>query len=195
MDITREGDIDLISSPDGKIQTNRSQEITQQHLINEPQLQGMYNFINNPLPLQQMGFGVDQQTRQNPNELLGNEIQQPPISISDYYDLRMTQNYAFVDKTLLIKDIIDGPDTSIMIIRPRRWGKSLNLSMCYYYLSNMKSNNYEDLFGGTMIDQPENKSFKEQHANKYPVLYIDFNRFPDTSESKDWPYNGFSFYT
>jgi hypothetical protein len=39
----------------------------------------------------------------------------------------------FVDKTIFIKSIIEGYYHNIMITRPRRWGKSLNMSMLKYF--------------------------------------------------------------
>lgn len=42
----------------------------------------------------------------------------------------------FVDKTLLIKDIIDHSNSLVLITRPRRWGKSINLSMLYSFFVN-----------------------------------------------------------
>jgi hypothetical protein len=51
-----------------------------------------------------------------------------PIGISDFKDM-VTGNYYYVDKTLFIKEIIDNGDKILLIPRPRRFGKTLNLSM------------------------------------------------------------------
>ena len=54
-------------------------------------------------------------------------------------------NYYYVDKTMLIEDVIS--DKVMMYNRPRRFGKTLNLSMLYYFFSNQeKENSY--LFKG-----------------------------------------------
>ena len=69
-----------------------------------------------------------------------------PHGVSDFKKL-VQGNYKFVDKTLFIKDIInDGADV-ILITRPRRFGKTLNLSMLYYFLQqNDKEKQNENLF-------------------------------------------------
>jgi len=51
-----------------------------------------------------------------------------PIGISDFKDV-VTGDYCYVDKTLFIKDILDKGDKLLQIPRPRRFGKTLNLSM------------------------------------------------------------------
>ena len=50
------------------------------------------------------------------------------IGVSDFKALRLRDNY-FIDKTLYIKDIIDNGSSVILITRPRRFGKTLNMSM------------------------------------------------------------------
>ena len=55
-----------------------------------------------------------------------------PIGISDFKGM-VTGNYYYVDKTLLIKEIIDRGDKILLIPRPRRFGKTLNLSMLGYF--------------------------------------------------------------
>jgi len=55
-----------------------------------------------------------------------------PIGISDFKDM-VTGNYYYVDKTLFIKEIIDNGDKILLIPRPRRFGKTLNLSMVGYF--------------------------------------------------------------
>ena len=54
------------------------------------------------------------------------------IGISDFKALRMRKNY-FIDKTLFIKDIIDNQSGVVLITRPRRFGKTLNMSMLRYF--------------------------------------------------------------
>jgi hypothetical protein len=55
-----------------------------------------------------------------------------PIGISDFKDI-VTSAYYYVDKTLFIKDILDKGDKILLIPRPRRFGKTLNLSMLKYF--------------------------------------------------------------
>ncbi|MCP4215734.1 MAG: AAA family ATPase, partial [bacterium] len=55
-----------------------------------------------------------------------------PVGISDFKKI-ISQNYYYVDKTLLIKEIIDKGDDILLVPRPRRFGKTLNLSMLKYF--------------------------------------------------------------
>jgi len=51
-----------------------------------------------------------------------------PIGLSDF-DALITGNYLHVDKTLMIKDVINDGCNAIVITRPRRFGKTINMSM------------------------------------------------------------------
>ncbi len=55
-----------------------------------------------------------------------------PIGVSDFKNM-VTGDYYYVDKTLFIKEIIDSGDTILLLPRPRRFGKTLNLSMLGYF--------------------------------------------------------------
>ena len=74
-----------------------------------------------------------------------------PIGVDDFEKI-IEKGYYYVDKTNMIKDLIDkGGDTNLFT-RPRRFGKTLNLSMIKYFFEkpiNGKSNKY--LFEGLNI--------------------------------------------
>ncbi|MCP4147821.1 MAG: AAA family ATPase [bacterium] len=55
-----------------------------------------------------------------------------PVGVSDFKDM-VTGDYLYVDKTLFIKEVLDRGDKIILIPRPRRFGKTLNLSMLKYF--------------------------------------------------------------
>jgi len=55
-----------------------------------------------------------------------------PIGVSDFKKI-IEKDYYYVDKTLLIKEVIDSGDTILLLPRPRRFGKTLNLSMLKYF--------------------------------------------------------------
>lgn len=69
------------------------------------------------------------------------------IGESDFKMLRL-RDYYFIDKSLYIKDIIDNKSKVVLITRPRRFGKTLNMSMLKYYFDCTGSNN-EELFERT----------------------------------------------
>ncbi len=89
-----------------------------------------------------------------------------PIGVSDFK--RVIKDCYYIDKTLFIKDIIDELNGVLLIARPRRFGKTLNMSMLKYYFENNKE--YSNLFDGLNISKSGEKYKQEQ--NKYPVIYI-----------------------
>ena len=64
------------------------------------------------------------------------------IGISDFKMLRLRDNY-FIDKSLFIKDVIDNQSGVALITRPRRFGKTLNMSMLRYYFDCIKKDSKE----------------------------------------------------
>ncbi len=97
-----------------------------------------------------------------------------PIGISDFKKM-ITEECYFIDKSMLIKDVVEGADI-ILYPRPRRFGKTLNLSMLRYFYDNLEDN--RSLFNGLNIEKEE-KIMEKQ--GKYPVIYITFK---DVKESK-----------
>lgn len=90
------------------------------------------------------------------------------IGISDFKRLRVRDNY-FIDKSLYIKEIIDNQAGVILVTRPRRFGKTLNMSMLRYYFDCTEKDNKE-LFKGLKIMEQEEK-YTSQLGN-YPVIYM-----------------------
>ena len=78
----------------------------------------------------------------------------------------LDNNYYYVDKTKLIEDVLS--DKVMLYTRPRRFGKTLNMSMLYYFFSNKEKENAY-LFDGLYISkQQEAKSYQ----NQYPVIFL-----------------------
>lgn len=63
-----------------------------------------------------------------------------PIGISNFKEI-IEKNYYYVDKTLLIKEILDDGSKVILLTRPRRFGKTINMSMLKYYFENTEKDN------------------------------------------------------
>jgi hypothetical protein len=59
-------------------------------------------------------------------------IKPPKCGLTDFKQLCLSDG-KFIDKTKFILDILNTNQTYILIARPRRWGKSLNLTMAYYF--------------------------------------------------------------
>lgn len=65
-------------------------------------------------------------------ELLIKELKRLPIGVDDFKKL-ITENYYYIDKTLFIKELLDLGSVATLIPRPRRFGKTLNMSMLKYF--------------------------------------------------------------
>jgi len=91
-----------------------------------------------------------------------------PVGLSDFKQI-VKNNYYFIDKSLFIKEIIDEDAAVLLLPRPRRFGKSFNLSQLYYYFN---INEKESLFADLKISRTAERYQKEK--NKYPVIKIDF---------------------
>lgn len=90
-----------------------------------------------------------------------------PIGISDYRKLRKN-DYYFVDKSLMIRDFLDKKSQVTVITRPRRFGKTLNMSMMAEFFDITKDS--KDIFKDTKIMETPYAS----EINQYPTIYITF---------------------
>jgi hypothetical protein len=89
------------------------------------------------------------------------------IGVSDFKEL-ITDNLYFVDKSLFIQDVVDGVKV-LLYPRPRRFGKTLNLSMLRYFYDNSEDNAH--LFKDLAI---ANENDIMQKQGKHPVIFITF---------------------
>ena len=90
------------------------------------------------------------------------------IGESDFKALRIRNNY-FIDKSMYIKDIIDNQSRVALITRPRRFGKTLNMSMLRYFFD-CDVKDAKELFEGLKImEQGEEYTSK---LGAYPCIYL-----------------------
>ena len=88
-----------------------------------------------------------------------------PTGIENFKEL-IDKDYYYVDKTNLIVNIIN--EKVVLYTRPRRFGKTLNMSMLYYFFSiKEKKNSY--LFNHLNISKNIDAL---KHQNKYPTIFI-----------------------
>jgi hypothetical protein len=100
-----------------------------------------------------------------------------PVGISDYKKL-VDGGYYYVDKTLLIKDVIESGEV-ILIPRPRRFGKTLNISMLRYFFE-ISENDHQYLFTQTAIwNLPKYRALQGQ----FPVIFLTFKNIAETNFS------------
>ena len=86
----------------------------------------------------------------------------------DFKTLRLNNNY-FIDKSLYIKDIIDNGSKVILVTRPRRFGKTLNMSMLRYYFD-VREENSKEIFEGLKIMNED--EYYTSKMGYYPVVYV-----------------------
>ena len=92
-----------------------------------------------------------------------------PIGIDDFEKM-ITKTHYYIDKTLFIKDILTKPGETKLFTRPRRFGKTLNMSMLKYFFDIQNSEINRKLFDGLAISKTEYMSEQGQ----YPVIYFSF---------------------
>jgi len=95
--------------------------------------------------------------------------QKLPIGVSDFKEVR-EENYYYVDKSLFIKEVIDRATKVLLLPRPRRFGKTLNLSMLRYFFEK-REDSLAHLFQGLAI---EREASIMQHQGQYPVIFMTF---------------------
>ena len=90
-----------------------------------------------------------------------------PVGIENFEDI-IKDNYYYVDKSMLIEDILVNRAAVTLFTRPRRFGKTLNMSMIKYFFDVRNKDENRKLFKGLKIFGSE--YMKEQ--GKYPVIFV-----------------------
>ena len=112
---------------------------------------------------------VGEYLKENNIKINMENVKRIPYGVSDFVDI-IKRNQYYVDKTMYIPKLEEEAD-SLFFIRPRRFGKSLLLSMmCAYYDIN-QSDRFEELFGKLWIG-----SHPTPYRGKFQVLFLDFSK-------------------
>ncbi len=98
-----------------------------------------------------------------------------PVGVDDYKKL-IQQFYDHVDKSLFIKAFLDESAESTLITRPRRFGKTLNMSMLYYFFSNQYTTENRLLFVGKQIESAQTSDGRNcmDFQGQYPTIFLTF---------------------
>ena len=91
-----------------------------------------------------------------------------PIGIDDFKEIR-TENYFYIDKTKLIEDILNDGALVKLFCRPRKFGKTLNMSMLKYFFDIRGAEENRKLFNNLYI---ENSPLITKQG-KYPIIFLD----------------------
>lgn len=105
------------------------------------------------------------------------QLKKLPMGVEDFKTIATSCYY--VDKTMLIKELIDRVDGSVTLFtRPRRFGKSMALSMIDYYFS-VEHKDDKNIFQNLLIMSQDEKYTKEM--NKYPLVHFNFKNISGSS--------------
>ena len=111
----------------------------------------------------------------NNSEVLNHEIVEKkkvkkplPTGVDDFLKLRK-ESYFYIDKTLMIKDLLNTKGEVNVFTRPRRFGKSLNISMLKYYFDILHKND-ASVFNGLAITEAGEQY--TVHQSQYPVIIL-----------------------
>ena len=97
------------------------------------------------------------------------QMKQVPYGVADFATV-MTQNLYYVDKTMFLPELEKQP-RNLFFIRPRRFGKSIFLSMLYSYYDCKQKDKFDSLFGSLWIGKHPTPL-----QGEYQVLFLDFSQ-------------------
>jgi len=111
--------------------------------------------------------------------MTGMVFKKVPIGVDNFSKIaNKDNNFLFIDKSLLIKDLIEKGKEVSLIIRPRRWGKTLNMSMLKHFFSPVSA---KSVFDDLKIARENNGYYIEKYQGKYPVIFISFKNIKQDS--------------
>ncbi|MGL5354955.1 MAG: AAA family ATPase [Cetobacterium sp.] len=90
-----------------------------------------------------------------------------PVGVDDFKEI-IQNDYYFVDKSMFIDELLNKKSEVTLLPRPRRFGKTLNMSMLNYFFSIEGKDSNKELFDDLDIS----KTDKMKYLGEYPVIYI-----------------------
>ena len=97
-----------------------------------------------------------------------------PIGVDDF-EMLITRGYYFLDKTFFIKELLDKKGTVNLFTRPRRFGKTLNLSMLRYFFEDMRDKQGKKKENACLFKGMQIMDAGEQYTSQmgqYPVISL-----------------------
>jgi len=116
-------------------------------------------------------------------KVLGPLPQRLPLGISDYVELR-EGGYTFVDKTAFVAQVLDGSAKITLFPRPRRFGKTINMSMLRAFLERGREDR-TDLFADTHVWALDGGRLRT-HFQRYPVISLSFKDIKQARWADSW---------
>ena len=112
------------------------------------------------------------------------QVKRVPYGVADFAQV-IEQNQYYVDKTMFIPELEKQP-SNLFFIRPRRFGKSIFLSMLYSYYDCAQSHKFQSLFGILWIGQHPTPL-----QGKYQVLFLDFSQITGNIDKLETKFNSY----
>ena len=112
------------------------------------------------------------------------QVKQVPYGVADFATV-IEQNLYYVDKTMFIPELEKQP-RNLFFIRPRRFGKSIFLSMLYSYYDCTQNHKFQSLFGNLWIGQHPTPL-----QGKYQVLFLDFSQITGNIDKLETKFNSY----
>ena len=112
------------------------------------------------------------------------QVKQVPYGVADFVTV-IEQKLYYVDKTMFIPELEKQP-RNLFFIRPRRFGKSIFLSMLYSYYDCTQSHKFQSLFGNLWIGQHPTPL-----QGKYQVLFLDFSQITGNIDKLETKFNSY----
>ena len=112
------------------------------------------------------------------------QVKQVPYGVADFVTV-IEQNLYYVDKSMFIPELEKQP-RNLFFIRPRRFGKSIFLSMLYSYYDCTQSHKFQSLFGNLWIGQHPTPL-----QGKYQVLFLDFSQITGNIDKLETKFNSY----
>lgn len=112
------------------------------------------------------------------------QVKLVPYGVADFVTV-IEQNLYYVDKTMFIPELEKQP-RNLFFIRPRRFGKSIFLSMLYSYYDCTQSHKFQSLFGNLWIGQHPTPL-----QGKYQVLFLDFSQITGNIDKLETKFNSY----
>jgi hypothetical protein len=104
-----------------------------------------------------------------------------PIGVSDFKEM-IENDFYYIDKSLIIKEILDNVSKALLLPRPRRFGKTLTLSMLkYFFEKHEQQESKSELFKDLKIYKDKDAMEKQ---GKYPVIFLTLKDLSDNSWKK-----------
>ena len=116
-------------------------------------------------------------------KVLGPLPQRLPLGISDFVELR-TGGYTYVDKTAFIAQVLDGAAKVTLFPRPRRFGKTINMSTLCAFVERGGEDRTE-LFADTHVWDLDGGRLRT-HFQRYPVIFLTFKDIKQATWSESW---------